>query len=76
MGLIYYLGSIVILKWHYNAESVYMSINILMSAIMGAGISMANIPSIGRAKSSARKIFSVIDEQSTLDVRNASKSAI
>jgi ATP-binding cassette, subfamily B (MDR/TAP), member 1 len=76
MGLIYYLGSVVILKWKYNPEMVYMSINILMSAVMGAGISMANIPSLGRAKASARKIFSVIDEKSTLDVRDAANSAI
>jgi hypothetical protein len=38
---------------------------------MGAGVSMANIPSVGRAKASAKKIFNVIDEKSTLDVRES-----
>lgn len=43
---------------------------------MGAGVSMSNIPSVGRAKASAVTIFSIIDDKSQLDVREASKSAI
>lgn len=41
---------------------------------MGAGMSISNLPSIQRAKSSARKIFKVIDEKSELDVREGKKS--
>jgi hypothetical protein len=43
---------------------------------MGAGVSMSNIPSVGRAKASAVTIFSIIDDKSQLDVREASKSTI
>ena len=74
MGIIFWIGSVVILNFGYPPEDVYMSINILMSATMGAGVSMANIPSIGRAKASAKKIFTVVDEKSTLDVRDSSKA--
>jgi hypothetical protein len=35
---------------------------------------MSNIPSVGRAKESAKKIFNVIDEKSTLDVRDVSNA--
>ena len=51
-----------------------MSINVLFSATMGVGLAMSNIPSIGRAKESAKIIFGIIDEKSTLDVRDGSKS--
>lgn len=74
MGIIFWIGSIVILNFGYAPDDVYLSINILMSATMGAGVSMANIPSISRAKASAKKIFTVIDEKSTLDVRDSSNA--
>lgn len=35
----------------------------------GAGMSMSNIPSIQRAKASAKTVFEVMDEKSELDVR-------
>ena len=36
---------------------------------MGAGVAMSNVPSISKAKAGAANIFSIIDELSTLDVR-------
>jgi len=76
MGFIYYLGSVVITKWGYDPESVFLSISILFSAAMGVGMSVSNIPSIGKAKESAKRIFSIIDEKSELDVRDSDKSNI
>jgi hypothetical protein len=76
MGIIFWIGSVVILELGYDPESVYMSINILISAAMGAGVSMANIPSVSRAKASGRKIFSFIDEKSTLDVRDSTNAKL
>lgn len=75
MGVILYLGTISIRTFGYDTESVYIVIQILLSASMGAGVAISNVPSVGRAKASARNIFAVIDEKSTLDVRDASKSS-
>lgn len=36
---------------------------------MGAGVAMSNVPSVQKAKESAGNIFTIIDEKSTLDVR-------
>ena len=36
----------------------------------------ANVPSMAKARHSAQKIFSIIDEKSNLDVRQASKAPI
>ena len=53
---------------------IYTSIWVLFSAVMGAGVSMSNVPSVGKAKASANSIFAIIDEKSTLDVRVADKA--
>lgn len=76
MGLIFYLGSIMITRFEYDSESVYLCINVLMHAAFGIGMSMSNIPSVQRAKASAKTIFDVIDEKSTLDVREGAKAKL
>jgi ATP-binding cassette, subfamily B (MDR/TAP), member 1 len=53
---------------------IYTSIWVLFSAVMGAGVSMSNVPSVGKAKASANSIFAIIDEKSTLDVRVSNKA--
>lgn len=39
---------------------------------MGSGMQIQNAPSMHKAKISAAKIFSIIDEPSRIDVRNES----
>lgn len=48
-----------------------MAINVMMHAAFGIGMSMSNIPNVKRAKEAAGDIFSIIDEKSTLDVRDS-----
>jgi hypothetical protein len=47
-----------------------------MSAVMGVGIAASNVPSISKAKSSAQTIFAIIDDKSTLDVRDGQNAVI
>lgn len=47
-----------------------------MTAAFGTGISLSNVPSVGKAKASAEEIFKIVDEKSTLDVREAHKAPI
>ena len=42
---------------------------LLFTAFMGVGMQVTNIPSVQKAKESAREVFAIIDEPSTLDVR-------
>jgi ABC-type multidrug transport system fused ATPase/permease subunit len=76
LGLVFWIASVVIRKWHYSPMDVYMAINIIFSAAMGAGVSMSNIPSVSKAKYSASEIFSIVDEKSTLDVRDGNNASI
>lgn len=76
LGLVFWIASVVIRKFGYSPESVYMAIQIIFSAAMGAGVSMSNIPSVSKAKYSASEIFSIVDEKSTLDVRDGNEATI
>jgi hypothetical protein len=74
LGVVFWVGSVVIRKFGYNPADVFIAINIIFSAAMGTGVALSNIPSISKAKQSAGQIFSIIDEKSALDVRDASQS--
>ena len=45
----------------------------LFYAMMSAGSSFMNIPSVQKAKAAAVDVFSIIDEKSNLDVRDETK---
>lgn len=71
VGLVFFLGTVVVRKLNFTGDSTFISIWILFSCAMGAGSSMSNVPSVSKAKESAVKIFNITDEKSTLDVRDA-----
>lgn len=70
------MGSQIIVQYNECAGNVFISIIIMFSACMGASLSFANVPSVQIAKTSANSIFKIIDEESTLDVREAHKAKI
>lgn len=49
---------------------------LLFTAFMGVGMQVTNIPSIQKAKESAREVFAIIDEPSSLDVRATTQDTI
>lgn len=69
VGSVFFVGSLVILKWGYSPADIFVCVCTVFTAIMGAGGAIANTPSFGKARQSASKIFKIIDENSTLDVR-------
>lgn len=48
----------------------YIAVYILFTSAIGSGVTMNTIPSIGAAKESGKKIFSIIEEQSKIDSRD------
>jgi hypothetical protein len=55
---------------------MFTAINIMQLASQSAGMAAANVPSMARARDSAKKIFAIIDEKSNLDVREGKKASI
>lgn len=76
ISISYYLGTIILQYTDKKPEAVFTAINILNMAATSAGLSVGNLPSMARAKASAQKIFRIIDEASSLDVREAHKAEI
>lgn len=74
IGIVFWIGSEVISRFGYSPEQVYISIWVLFSASMGVGSSLSNVPSVSKAKASSSKIFAIVDEESSLDVRKQSNT--
>ena len=69
LGLVFWIGSWLVREYENQSDDIYLAIWILFSTCMGAGIAMSNVPSVQKAKNSAKNIFNIIDESSSLDVR-------
>ena len=72
IGVVFFVGSKLIVNYELDPPSVFKSILIVFMAALGAGSALSRVPSAAQAKESAKKIFSIIDEPSTLDVRDES----
>ena len=75
LGIVFYIASWVVRTWDDESDEVYLAIWIIFSTCMGAGIAMSNVPSVAKAKASAKNIFDIIDTVSTLDVRKQGKTS-
>lgn len=72
LGLVFYIAvGIVVAHPELEKQNIFTCIWILFMAAFGIGGSLSNIPSITKAKDSAKTIFEVIDEKSVLDVRKS-----
>lgn len=69
VGLAFWIGSRMICNYDVKKADVFLAVFVLFSAGFGVGTSFSNLPSISKAKASAQKIFAIIDEKSTLDIR-------
>lgn len=76
LGLVFYVGSKYTEWYGERPQDIYIAIFVLFSTVMGSGTSIANVPSVSKAKASAGEIFAIIDEKSTLDVRLAAKAPL
>jgi hypothetical protein len=59
----------MVINYGLQKQDVFLCVFVLFSAGFGVGTSFSNLPSVNKAKISAGKIFAIIDEKSTLDIR-------
>ena len=76
LGITFYVGSFFVDKKGELSKDIYLSIFIIFMTCTGSGLALSNMPSISKAKSAASNIFAIIDEPSTLDVRETSVNKI
>ena len=71
LALMFYTGYFVVhQRIGIDLESVLIASMISLLAMMGVGSQVQNIPSMAKAKEAAVPIFSIIDEPSSLDIRD------
>src|SRR3569833_1503854 len=70
IALMYYMAAWLVNKFNLNTFDVYTVVYVMFTGAIGAGVSLSQIPSVSKAKNSASKIFSIIEEKSVIDPRS------
>ena len=71
LGITFYVGSFFIKGDEGElSKNIYLSIFVIFMTCTGSGLALSGMPNIKKAKMAASNIFGIIDEPSTLDVRN------
>ena len=76
MGVVFFAGALLVSKYDLNPKSVFQAIFIMFATSLGAGAAVSQVPSASQARESAERIFAIVDEPSTLDVRNKLESSL
>ena len=76
MGVVFFAGALLVSKYDLNPKSVFQAIFIMFATSLGAGAAVSQVPSASQARESAERIFAIVDEPSTLDVRNKVESSL
>jgi ABC-type multidrug transport system fused ATPase/permease subunit len=76
MGVVFFAGALHVSKYDLNPKSVFQAIFIMFATSLGAGAAVSQVPSASQARESAERIFAIVDEPSTLDVRNKVESSL
>ena len=76
MGLSIYFGiKITVNYFGIEMLKVIVASFLLNFAFLNVGDQASNVPSVSKAKESAIPVFSIIDEESTLDIRKSPKES-
>jgi len=69
LGVVFYIGAVLIVDYKLVPKAVFQSMYILFTSAIGAGFAMSSMPAATQGRESAKKVFKIIDEKSTCDVR-------
>lgn len=76
IACVFYISTLFGQKYPSSPKDSYIAIYVLFMSVMGSGMTISAVPSLGRAKDSASKVFGIIDDKSTIDVRNTKGKAV
>ena len=63
----FYIAAVFTRKYSLNSQQVYSGCYVVFVGSIGSGVSISQLPSISKAKESARKVFGVIEDESKID---------
>lgn len=62
IGVVFYISAYMIKKYDLEAKNNYISTFVLLMSAIGAGMNASNVPSVEKAKESAKQIFAIIED--------------
>lgn len=72
VALTFYFAALIIANGDLTGqarEDVFTGVYVMFVGAIGAGVSVSQMPSMSKAKNSARKVFGIIEEKSQIDPR-------
>jgi ABC-type multidrug transport system fused ATPase/permease subunit len=69
VSFVFYISALFIANKGDNPVNTFIGVYVLFISALGCGTQLAHAPSTGKAKDAANKVFAIINEQSTIDVR-------
>jgi ATP-binding cassette, subfamily B (MDR/TAP), member 1 len=69
VAFVFYISSIFIFKQGDDPMKTFVGVYVVFISALGCGTQLSHAPSMGKARDAANKVFAIIDEKSTIDVR-------
>lgn len=67
VAFVFYIASVFTAAYHLNQQQVYSGCYVVFVGSIGSGVSLSQMPSISKAKQSAKIVFGIIDDPSKID---------
>ena len=61
------MASIFVKRFNLDSQQVFIGCYVVFVGSIGSGIAFGQVPSISKAKSSAKAVFGMIEDESTIN---------
>lgn len=67
IAFVFYIAALMSQRYNLNRQSVFTACYVVFVGAIGSGVSMSQIPSVSKAKQSAKHVFSIIETPSEIN---------
>ena len=76
IAFIFYMASIFIERYQLDSQQVFIGCYVVFVGSIGSGVAFGQVPSISKAKSSAKTVFGMINDESKINPNQPGHSEI
>jgi ATP-binding cassette subfamily B (MDR/TAP) protein 1 len=69
VAFVFYIAAVFIFRQGDDPMKTFVGVYVVFISALGCGTQLSHAPSMGKARDAANKVFSIIDEKSSIDVR-------
>ena len=67
IAFIFYMASIFVQRFNLDSQQVFIGCYVVFVGAIGSGVAFGQVPSVQKAKSSAKAVFGMIDDESMIN---------